>query len=72
MSTLCLKIEKIKCNGCVNTILDNLNKQEGLSNLSGDAITKVIKFTIDEESRLEKILNILNEIGFPAKEWNEC
>ncbi|MBK9107401.1 MAG: heavy-metal-associated domain-containing protein [Saprospiraceae bacterium] len=68
MKEVCLKIDQIKCSGCISTIKDKLREQADISNISGELQTKEIKFTIAEEIKLTEILNILTKIGFPANE----
>lgn len=67
MREVCLKVDKIKCGGCIDIITDSLRELEGISNISGELLTQEIKFKIADEMKLPEVLNKLSEIGFPAK-----
>lgn len=65
MREVYLKIENIKCSGCIDTITKKLSNQIGLSEIRGDVNSKTVKFTLTDEGRFSEILKLLNDLGFP-------
>lgn len=71
METVKLKIDGMHCSACAEGIISNLKKEQGILDVSVNAITGKgrVKF---EESHLssEKIASLVSSYGFPAKEEN--
>lgn len=57
------KIEKIKCQGCVESIQNSLSKLEGVKSVVADSLTKLVK--VESQTTREEISQKLSELGFP-------
>lgn len=67
MKTIILKVKNMKCMGCVNTILGNLQTLNGITNVKADLVTRTVTFDYESEVNLEQALVKLRELGYPAE-----
>ncbi len=61
-----LKVEKIKCEGCVEAIAKALLLVEGLSELEVDPVEKTVIFEADEQGVADAAMRALKGAGYPA------
>ncbi len=58
----------IHCDGCKDTVMENLPHADGVVEISVDVATKVIAVTFDpSETNENKLAEFINEIGYSAK-----
>lgn len=60
-------VPDIVCGGCANSIKKALGNIEGIGNVEVDIETKIVNVEHEPEIGNEKILEILDDIGFPAQ-----
>lgn len=58
-------VENIKCEGCVASVKDGLEKLEGVKSVKVDKNTKSVEVEGDVEE--EKIKSTLADLGYPVK-----
>ncbi|MBT8245388.1 MAG: heavy-metal-associated domain-containing protein [Winogradskyella sp.] len=61
----CFTIQNLKCGGCANTIVTELSKIEGVSNVIVNNDTKVVSLNFDTETQLERVTKRLSNLGYP-------
>ncbi|HOP04830.1 MAG TPA: heavy metal-associated domain-containing protein [Tenuifilaceae bacterium] len=67
METVELKVNNMKCMGCVNTVQSSLSKLLGVKNVEAFLDTKIVKVTYNgNPSVLDEIYRMLESVGFPA------
>ncbi|MDR1397867.1 MAG: heavy-metal-associated domain-containing protein [Desulfarculales bacterium] len=66
MSTKTLHIAEISCQHCVNNIKNELLEMPGVISINGDVAARNIIINWEQPASLSDILNILDEIGYPA------
>jgi len=62
-----LSIPNISCGHCVNTIKNELLEIEGVASVEGDANSKMVMVEFDHPATMDKLRQVLNEIGYPAQ-----
>ncbi len=62
-----LKINNIGCNGCVNTIKNELAGLTGVTFIQGSVPEKTITVDVDGPATLQTIMGKLVEIEYPAE-----
>ncbi|MCF8110748.1 MAG: heavy-metal-associated domain-containing protein [Desulfobacteraceae bacterium] len=62
-----LQIPNISCNHCVMTIKNELSEIDGVSSVQGDAQKKQVTVEYDTPASIDKILDKLKEINYPAQ-----
>jgi copper chaperone len=63
-----ITIPKINCIHCVKTIKNELGEIDGVKSVDGDPATKKVKIVWESPAELRKILETLNEIGYPPED----
>lgn len=58
------KVENMKCNGCVTTVKDALDKLPGSNNVSVDLESAIAE--IDGNVDSGEVENVLTALGYPA------
>lgn len=61
-------IQNLKCGGCENTILKNLLKIEGVSNVGIETSTSIVSLEYANESLLKTAKQTLTKLGYPPSE----
>ncbi|HLA24998.1 MAG TPA: heavy-metal-associated domain-containing protein [bacterium] len=62
-----LKVPKIHCGGCVNTVTTAVKKLPGVTNVEASDFTKEVKIEFDPATVDEaKIRGTLASVGYPA------
>ena len=60
-----IKIQNLKCGGCANTIVTQLSKLNGVSDVVVNNDTDEVTFTHKLDSELETVKNKLSDLGYP-------
>jgi copper chaperone CopZ len=68
METKKVKIEKISCGHCVNTITNELMDLDGMKNVQVNKDTKEVNLAWDKPLDWNQIEATLREINFPPQE----
>ncbi|MDX2163267.1 MAG: heavy-metal-associated domain-containing protein [bacterium] len=68
MESKTFKVPNIGCNGCVQTIVNELRQQPGVQNVQGEVATKQVTVTWTQPASWEAIKQALVEIEYPAAE----
>jgi copper chaperone len=63
-----IKVENIKCGGCMNSIKTALQKIETVAEVSIDKDTETI--TVNSETDRELLVKKLSDLGYPEKGHN--
>lgn len=63
-----IKVENIKCGGCMNSIKTALQKIEAVAEVSIDKDTENI--TVNSEADRELLVKKLSDLGYPEKGHN--
>lgn len=67
MATKTVSVPNISCGHCVMTIERELGELEGVTAVNADATTKQVSVEWSEdETDFSAVLDLLDEIGFPA------
>lgn len=61
-----LNVPNISCGHCVMTITRETRELPGVLKVEGNVQAKTVTFTLDSESALPGVKNLLVEIGYPA------
>ena len=61
-----LSIPNISCGHCVMSIKNELSEMEGVKSVNGNPETKSIDVEWESPASLEKIMETLKEINYPA------
>ena len=62
-----LKIQNLKCGGCANTIVTQLSKLVGISNVKVNNDTDEVNFSYALESQLQSVKKKLSDLGYPME-----
>ncbi|RZN82005.1 MAG: heavy-metal-associated domain-containing protein [Winogradskyella sp.] len=60
-----LKIQNLKCGGCANTIITQLSKIEGVSDVTVNNETDEVNISFGTENQLEIVTKKLSDLGYP-------
>ena len=60
-----LNIQNLKCGGCANTIVTQLSKLEGISEVEVNNDTDEVSFNTISEAEIETVKNKLSDLGYP-------
>ena len=63
-----LSIPKISCGHCTSAIENELRELSGVLSVKGDVSSKTVTVEWEKPASLARILEILNEINYPAAE----
>lgn len=61
-----IKVNNVQCDSCVNTIKTELEKLEGIKNISYNKDDH--KLTVEGNEEKDAITKVLAKIGYPEKE----
>lgn len=68
MTTKTFEVPNIGCNGCVNTIKNELSELAGVKSVDGVVETRMVTVQYDEPTTWDKIVDVLTEIEYaPAQ-----
>jgi copper chaperone CopZ len=68
MKTIELKVPNLKCMGCVNTVINNLTKINGVISVNSNLSTKTVNVEYNEINlTVDKIAKLLETIGYPVE-----
>ena len=59
-------VPNIHCQHCVHTINMELSDLDGVNSVQADLETKSVKVDLENADKEQDILNLLDEIGYPA------
>lgn len=65
-TTVTLSVPNISCHHCVNTIIRETQELPGVIKVEGNPKAKTATFTLENETALAGVRQILVEIGYPA------
>ena len=68
MKTARIRVQNIKCEGCVDTIRKSLSEFAGISELLIDKNIQLLEFSYSTDLNLENVTAKLNQLGYPVKE----
>lgn len=66
MKTVTYSIPNISCGHCVHTVKTEVGEIDGVSIVEANLDLKTATITFDPPATEEKILNVLDEINYPA------
>ena len=70
MKTAKIRVQNIKCEGCVDTIRKSLSGISAISDLLIDKNTQLLQFSYDTDLNLENVTTKLNQLGYPVEDLN--
>ena len=59
-----LNIQNLKCGGCANTIVTQLSKLDGITDVTVNNDTDEVSFNTDSETTIETVTNKLSDLGY--------
>lgn len=62
-----LKIQNLKCGGCANTIVTQLSKLIGISNVKVNNDTDEVNFSYASDNQLQSVKKKLSDLGYPME-----
>ncbi|RED47262.1 copper chaperone CopZ [Winogradskyella eximia] len=60
-------IQNLKCGGCANTIITQLSKLEGISEVEVNNETNQVSFDAITDSEIVNVKNKLSDLGYPIE-----
>jgi copper chaperone CopZ len=60
-----LHIQNLKCGGCANTIVTQLSKLEGISEVVVNNEASEVHFNTTPETKIETVTHKLSDLGYP-------
>jgi copper chaperone CopZ len=66
MVTKVIKIQNLKCHGCANTIITQLSKLEGVSEVNVNNESDEVSFNYNSEAQFESAKKKLSDLGYPT------
>lgn len=60
-----LSIQNLKCGGCANTIVTQLSKLDGITEVEVNNDTDEVSFITISEEKIETVKNKLSDLGYP-------
>lgn len=66
MTTSTITIQNLKCHGCANTIINQLEKLDGITKVSVNNDTDEVTFNFSAETSIELVKQKLSALGYPA------
>ena len=61
-----LEIQNLKCGGCANTIITQLNKLNGISNVVVENDTNKVSFSHTNDNEFNSVKKKLSDLGYPT------
>lgn len=68
METKTIEIQNLKCHGCANTIITQLEKLEGIQDVIVNNDTNEVSFNFFTESAIDIAKQKLSSLGYPASD----
>lgn len=65
MKTTTVQVQNLKCGGCANTILTQLSKLDGITDVSVNNETDEVSFNYNSEKEFETVKTKLSDLGYP-------
>ena len=65
MEATTLNIQNLKCHGCANTIVIQLSKLNGISDVTVDNEIDAVSFNYSSNTELELATKKLSDLGYP-------
>ena len=65
MLSTTIKIQNLKCGGCANTIVTQLSKLDGISQVTVDNNTEEVSLNSNSEVNLKLAKKKLSDLGYP-------
>ncbi len=65
MQTTTVQIQNLKCHGCANTIVTQLSKIDGISEVTVNNETDEVSFNFNSETNFELAKKKLSVLGYP-------
>lgn len=65
MKTESIQVENIKCHGCANSIRTNMEKLDGVQNVSVDIQAGIVTIDHIEKLQTEEFTRKLDSLGYP-------
>lgn len=59
------QIQNLKCHGCANTIVTQLTKLSGISEVKVDNATHTVSFNYNSQKEFDFAKNKLSDLGYP-------
>jgi len=60
-----LNIQNLKCGGCANTIVTQLSKLDGITDVTVNNDTDEVSFNTETEATVEAVSKKLSDLGYP-------
>lgn len=60
-----IQIQNLKCGGCANTIITQLSKLKGISDVDVDNNTDEVSFNHNSETEFNLVKQKLSDLGYP-------
>jgi len=70
MEKKALKIQNLKCHGCANTIIKQLLKLDGISDVTVNNDTDEVFLNVETDNQLELVTKKLSDLGYPLVSEN--
>ncbi len=67
VSTYQIEVSDMMCNGCEDTIQDELRRANGVNRVSANFIEGTVEIEGSDHVDREKLVGIVNELGFSAE-----
>ncbi len=65
MESITVQIQNLKCHGCANTIVTQLSKLDGISEVTVDNVADEVNFTFNSETNFDLAKMKLSDLGYP-------
>lgn len=65
MKTTTVQVQNLKCGGCANTILTQLSKLDGITDVSVNNDTDEVSFNHNNDEAVEAVKTKLSDLGYP-------
>lgn len=65
MKTTTVQVQNLKCGGCANTILTQLSKLDGITDVSVNNDTDEVSFNHNNDEAFEAAKTKLSDLGYP-------
>ena len=62
-----IQIQNLKCGGCANTIITQLSKLDGISNVDVNNDTDEVSFNFTSEAEFKIAIKKLSDLGYPME-----
>jgi copper chaperone CopZ len=62
-----IQIQNLKCGGCANTIITQLSKLNGITDIEVNNNTNEVSFNFTSEAKFEIVIKKLSDLGYPIE-----